>query len=248
MICVYDGTWSGMLTLVYRTAHEGFFPDDIVRLSSINRTGVLLGNTEIVSDPVLAEATNAVLGHRIDGQCLADACLALMSERGGIDLAVWTHLLRLWNRGDRVARDLASECTSAVFHAARYSFREFHRWMGLVRLQDVGRGYYAALAPECDILPLLADHFCRRLPDRWVLHDVRRKRAALHEKGRWILKNTKFSFELIKTSDEELFQTLWQEFFRSTSVKERKDVRRQMRFLPKRTWPYLIERPSEAGR
>ena len=124
----------------------------------------------------------------------------------------------------------------------------FLYWMGLVRFQDVGGYYYAAFAPDCDVLPLLADHFCGRLPDRWVLHDVRRGRAVLHEQGRWLMTDAALPAESLRvTREEAVCQRLWQEFFRSAAVKERRSAKRQMRFLPKRTWAYLIEKPGETA-
>ncbi len=248
MIYAYDGTWGGMMTLVYRTARDGAFPDDIVRFSSTETAGLLLESALVRSEPPVAEAVAAVLDCRVGGRWLSDACLALMAEEEGIDLAVWRYLFRLWREGRRAAMDLAAPCVGAVLHAARRSSRELHRWMGLVRFRDVGGGYYAAFAPDCDVLPLLADHFCGRLPDRWVLHDVRRGRAVLHEQGRWLMTDAALPAESLRvTREEAVCQRLWQEFFRSAAVKERRSAKRQMRFLPKRTWGYLIEKPGETA-
>lgn len=245
MIYLYDGSWNGMMTLVHRTAQDEVFPDDILRTSPGRTEGVLLESAAVPGDPDVAEATAAVLERRVGALRLADACLALMSEEDGIDLAVWRYLSRLWHEGKRASGDLADLCVNTVLRAARRSFRELHRWMGLVRFRDTGGAYYAPFAPECDVLPLLADHFRERLPDRWVLHDVRRGRAALHEEGRWFLTDAAFSSSALKFTDEEvLCQTLWQEFFRSTAVRERRSAKRQRQFLPKRTWTHLIERPG----
>lgn len=248
MIYVYDGTWSGMMTLVHRTARDGVFPDDIARFASKVMDGVLLESSAVKTDPSVAEATAAVLERRVGAQQLSEACLALMSEERGIDLAVWCHLSRLWHEGDRAAMDLAAPCAGFVLRAARRSTRELHRWMGLIRFRDAGGVYYASFAPECDVLPLLADHFCGRLPDRWMLHDVSRGRAALHDRGRWLLTDAvPPARDPGMTREEEACQELWREFFRSTSVKERRSAKRQRQFLPKRTWAYLVERPGAAS-
>ena len=245
MIYLYDGSWNGMMTLVHRTAQDEVFPEDILRTSPGRTEKVLLESTTVPSDADVAEATAAVLERRVGAPRLSDACLALMSEEEGIDLAVWRCLSRLWREGRQASGDLADACVGAVLRAARRSFREWHRWMGLVRFRDTGGTYYAPFEPECDVLPLLADHFRERLPDRWVLHDVRRRQAALHDGGRWVLTEAAFSSRNLKlTGEEALCQTLWQEFFRSTAVRERRSEKRQRQFLPKRTWTHLIERPG----
>ena len=107
MIYVYDGTWNGMMTLVHRTARDGILPDDILRSSPNGASGVLLESTEVRSDPSLAEATAAVLENRLGRRWLSEACLALMSEQEGIDLAVWRCFFRLWKEGIGAAADLA---------------------------------------------------------------------------------------------------------------------------------------------
>lgn len=56
MIYAYDGTWGGMMTLVYRTARDGAFPDDIVRFSSTETAGLLLESALVRSEPPVAEA------------------------------------------------------------------------------------------------------------------------------------------------------------------------------------------------
>ena len=244
MIYVYDGTWNGMMTLVHRTARDGALPDDILRFSPNGANGVLLESTEVRSDPSLAEATAAVLEERLGRRWMSEASLALMSEEKGIDLAVWHCLFRLWKEGTGAAADLADPCMGAVLHTARRSFRELHRWMGLIRFRDVGGVYYAPFAPDCDVLPLLAGHFRNRLPARWVLHDTRRGRAALHEAGRWFLTDAALPTHLRITREEEVCQALWQEFFRSTAVRERISAKRQSKFLPRKTWAYLIEKPG----
>ena len=70
MIYVYDGTWSGMMTLVHRTARDGVVPEDIVRFACRETGRILLESTEVVSDAEVAEATSAVLEQRLEGRGL----------------------------------------------------------------------------------------------------------------------------------------------------------------------------------
>ena len=242
MIYIYDGTWEGMMTMICRTAQEGP-PEDVLRASPGG--AVLLESLQVETDPALARATGAVLASRIGGRATRDAYLAVISEQPGIDLAVWRYLERLWREGRRAGGDLADECVGRVFHAARAAAKEYDRWMGMTRFQDVGGAYYAAIGPKCDVLPILANHFAGRLPDRWVLHDVRRGKAALHDGGRWVVTDGVPETAAPRVTEEErAFQSLWREFFRSVAIRERTNPRCQMNFLPKRVWRYLVERPD----
>ena len=250
MIYVYDGTWNGMMALVHRTALEGA-PEDILRSSS-----VLPDATAIVPDERLAGAVDAALSSRIGRRALRDAQLALMSGTpggeggdGGMDLAVWRYLEQLWRLGRRASRDLADPCIGRVFHAARAVAREYDRWRGLVRFQEAGGFYYAPFEPSSDVLPLLAGHFAKRLPDPWVLHDLRRGRAALHDRGRWIITDALPDGLAARiTKEEQAFRELWREFYCSAAIRERANPRCQANFIPLWMRKHLIERPGESAR
>ena len=232
------------MTLVLWTAREGA-PQDVLRARA---GGVLLDAVSVATDFSAAASVDAALTHRLGGRAMRDAYLALTTEARGIDMAVWSCLERLWRQGRRAGGDLADECVGRVFHAARRAAREYDRWMGVARFQDVGGAYYAAVDPECDVLPILADHFARRLPDRWVLHDVRRGRAALHEGGRWVIAEGVRERDAPQvTAEERQFQSLWRQFFRSIAVRERKNPRCQRNFLPKRLWRCLVEEVEVCG-
>lgn len=258
MIYVYDGTWDGMMTLICRTAQEGA-PEDIAR-SSGGRP--LLDFTLVPTDPAMAEGAAAALEARLGGRAIRDAYLALATEGPGIDLAVWGYLARLWAEGRRAGGDLADERVGRVFHAARAAARELDHWLGWTRFQDRGAAYYSAIEPACDLLPLLAEHFAQRFPHRWVLHDTRRGKAALHGEGQWMIledippegasyrppsgASCRPPAELpAPTAEEGEFQELWREFFRSVAIPERPNPRCQRNFLPKRAWRCLVEDPGE---
>ena len=46
------------------------------------------------------------------------------------------------------------------------------------------------------------------------------------------------------TENEKMYQELWKMFFKTISIKERKNPRCQMQFMPKKYWKDLIEEPD----
>ena len=239
MFYIYDGTWEGMMCLVFATARDGAFPQGIFRNEGEGRS--IFENTLIKTDPMIAGATFESLRRRLPARALQDAGYALLSEARWIDMAVWSFLESLWKEGGSAGWDLKDPYAFTVFEASRLAQREFARWMGLIRFQDVGGTYYAPFEPNCDVLPLLARHFCRRLTDNWVLHDVKRGRAALHREGRWVMTKAAFPAQITETKEERFCQELWKEFFRNVSIEERKNVELQKKFLPLRVRKHLTE-------
>ena len=45
--------------------------------------------------------------------------------------------------------------------------------------------------------------------------------------------------------DELVFQTLWRDYFKSTNIKSRKNMRLHIQHVPKRYWKYLSEKLPE---
>lgn len=244
MVYVYDGSWDGMLTLIYETSQAGA-PEDILRSAGGASPAAGLFDTRVIkTDHELASAVLSALTERIGCGAVRDACLALMSERSGIDCAVWRYAERLWSGKNR-SSDLAEPCVSAVFHASRASVREYDKWMGVTRFSDAGGVFYAAIGPECDVLPVLAEHFAKRFHHKWIIHDIKRSRAALHSGGCWTIAEDVPPARLNFSGEEEAVRALWREFFRSITIEERRSAKRQRSFLPKRIWEYLTEQPEE---
>ncbi|QQK08996.1 TIGR03915 family putative DNA repair protein [Miniphocaeibacter halophilus] len=120
---------------------------------------------------------------------------------------------------------------------------EKHRFEGLLRFSEIQNGFlYAPFEPENNILPLLIGHFVNRLQNQqFLIHDVKRNYVAIYEKN-----NLDF-FDVEKlnieySEDEIKYQNLWNIFFKSISIKERKNLKQQVSFMPKKYWKYLIEK------
>ncbi len=120
---------------------------------------------------------------------------------------------------------------------------EKHRFEGLLRFSEIQNNYlYAAFEPENNILPLLSEFFVDRLGNQnFIIHDVKRNIVSIYE-------NEKLSFFDVESlnieySKEELeYQELWKVFYKNIAIKERKNLKLQMNFMPKKYWKYLTEK------
>ena len=248
MTYVYNGTWDGLMCLVYRTAADETAPDTIVRPSDAE-FGLLFDTVTIENNSQIAMATANALKKRVSGRMLSDVWFALLScDLGGgrsVDMALWQMLANVWERGRKAEFDLADESAHVVRKAARRTGCEYHKYLGLTRFRDIGGIFYAELEPDCDVIALLADHFSSRLPDRgWILHDLLRKKAVLYDMKTWIVADMP---QQMSSSIEkhDVYQDLWREFYRSTTTVQRLNYKTQRGHMPKKYWKYLTEKPGE---
>lgn len=125
--------------------------------------------------------------------------------------------------------------------------KEAHRVTGLLRFMELQDGtLYAPFEPDHNVLPLVAPHFQRRFPhENWVIHDLRRGLAAAWD-GQALhpVVGVPDNIEALFSRRETAFQDLWREYVQALAIPERRNPALQRRFLPRRYWKHLVERPT----
>ncbi len=131
--------------------------------------------------------------------------------------------------------------------------RERHRMKAFIRFQETADGiFYAAVEPDFNVLPLIAGFFKNRYADqRWIIYDLRRKYGLSYD----LESVSEISLDLSpdiaegqplpaaqRDQKEELYSLLWKDYFRSTNIPARKNMKLHVQHVPKRYWKYLIEK------
>lgn len=140
-------------------------------------------------------------------------------------------------------RDL--KCVSEALRISQYVSRETHKFKGFVRFKELeNEVLYAEIEPVNDILFLISNHFANRLStDYWIIKDVKRNILSIFDKNKFvIMRDDEFVMSTTKVSEKEtLFEDLWKIFYKTIGIKERKNDRCRMNFMPKKYWKYIIE-------
>ena len=129
-----------------------------------------------------------------------------------------------------------------------YVSRENHKFKGFTRFKKMNNEiYYAEINPTNNILPLLSNHFRARLKSEyWIIKDVNRNLYSLYDKKSFIVSGDEFKINDFNLSDDEdKFLSLWKEFYNTVGIKERKNDRCRMNFMPKKYWKYIMEVSDE---
>ncbi len=131
----------------------------------------------------------------------------------------------------------------------KYVQNENHKMKGFLRFKELkNHVLYAEISPENNILPILVKHFKARLSNEyWLIKDVKRNIIAIYNKKDVLIKSCDdISINLNEYSNNEMeFEELWKEFYQTIGIKERKNDRCRMNFMPKKYWQYILEVSDE---
>ena len=155
-------------------------------------------------------------------------------------------------------RSQADDVYYPIACALRHLGGELEKLRGFARFSDYNGILGGEIEPKNRVLPLLANHFCSRMAgESLFLYDRTHRELLLYTKGqRRIVPVESLTLEL-PGSEELQYRALWQEFFRTVSIRERTNPRCQNSFLPKRYRGVMTEflpvdyeglnRPAAAG-
>ncbi len=119
---------------------------------------------------------------------------------------------------------------------ARLVHVEAHRYVQFCRFKETKSGvFYSDITPQNDVLPLLASHFTDRfISHSWIIHDVGRGRALIYNGRECLLTDVPKEANVVYTENEGQMQDLWHCFYETIAIKERKNLKVQGQFMPKK--------------
>ncbi len=243
---IYDGSFRGLLTVIY----EGFKAKKVPRSIVTNENyqpSLFKDSLEIESEDKKADKVSSSLKNKISQKAYKDVYHAFLSEMTGIELNIYRYLLYCFKQNVDDKYKGRTEAGKKVKSAASKVRKERHRFKGLLRFRELENGtLYAPYKPDYNITGLLAPHFAGRLAtENGVIHDKKRDIAAFFSRGEWELVNSSeipCPRENSMAKAEENYQQLWQNFFENIAIEERKNPELQKNLMPKKYWEYLIEK------
>lgn len=243
-MCVweYDGTFEGLLTIVY----DWFYTKNKPQWISADGGGARLLFTEervVVSDDVKAQKVLRAIYEKLGEENFERVLKVFLTEAEGRELIIARFLEEGFKIGKRANEHLGCEAIN-TFHKLVVAFsKEEQKMYGLVRFQVLENDIlYSGYESKYNVLPFLSTHFSQRLGNQvWVLHDLAREQAAFYQNGQWHIAELDRN-QVLKVSEHELkFQELWKTYYKHIAIEERKNHKLRMQFMPKRYWKYLTE-------
>ncbi|NUV00194.1 hypothetical protein XO12_08875 [Marinitoga sp. 1154] len=241
-ILIYDGTFQGLLTLIFYCYNKRFIPDLVFKKSNPTIFNII---DYIESDFEKSRIVGEFIIKKLDKQILKNIYLAYLSEIENIESSI----IKYFNLSLKMQRNaeihIEKNYVLSVKNAIYKVIKEKQRFLGLLRFRELFNGIlYAPFEPDHNIITLLASHFSDRLKNKiWIIHDLKHGLAIIYDKKLELVKILNYNMNLEKSisSSEKEFQSLWKTYFKNVAISERKNIRLQKQFMPQRYWKYLTE-------
>ncbi len=246
MIFLYDGSFEGLLTCVF----EAYVSKerDISIIPSGNYRHSFLDEAKLVdTDMEKFQRVYSSISKKISIRAREIIYRAWLSEDEKASDLIFYFLKIGYRMGAKVSDYIQDPSISAIMDLNRRVGREVHRFLGLLRFQEISKGiFYAGYEPDHNITVLIAPHFTERLARQpFLIHDRKRNICAVYNGQEMILTDEAPTVSIERTETEDEYSKLWKAFFKTVAIRERKNPRTQMQFMPKKYWKNLTEMQEE---
>jgi len=253
VIYVFDGTLEGLLTAIFEFYERK--PGNIRLVSQSRFEPVLLDEVlEVISDEAKAKRVWDGLKKKISSDWQQRFYKTFLSESDESFKHLFDFACYIFDNPKGGETNYGHPSVIALSKMERSVSRERHRMKAFIRFQETADGiFYAPVEPDYNVLPLIAGFFKNRYADqRWIIYDIKRKYGLYYdlEKVEEIrleyapeMKNdSTFLSEDVVSDKEKLYGLLWNDYFKSTNIPARKNMKLHIQHVPKRYWKYLTEK------
>lgn len=251
----YDSTYYGFLCCVFESFE---YKEKVLRLvpkgHAIEALDLFVPTKEILTDPVKAKRVATGLVKKLGAQQSKDFYRAFLSEDPKAIQASFSILLRLFSNDPKILENFADPDVLYFSQTLKKITRESHRIKAFVRFSKAKDGlYFSLVEPDFNVLPLVVTFFKNRYADqKWLIYDAKRGYGFLYNTQRLeqvelapVKTEALSEASVVELDNQELhFQELWKQYFKSTNIKQRKNLRLHLKHVPKRYWKYLVEKQT----
>lgn len=264
---LYDGSFEGFLSCIYQHYYNekaaGIFPRDSYQCSMIKPWHW------VETRPEQSAKVYDAIEAKISPKALKRVYYIFLSNKVDKENIALRYLILGFRLGGKVDMLHSNSIVFDAQQLAHKVALEAHRFGGLVRFSvlapresgsDLGlmmkspdlkpslspdidiELLYSNIEPDHDILELIGDHFADRFKGNpFIIHDTKRNKALYSAGGNWQIALLDKGALPGPSAKENLFKSMWKDYFDAIAIKERINPKCQRRMMPVRYWDKLTE-------
>jgi probable DNA metabolism protein len=242
LVYLYDGTLEGMLTAVFEAFRRREEPLNIAREENLQQS-LLCSYIPILTDIALAERVRNGISNTLGERGYDNVKRVFLSDdddKGGV---IVRYLLYTMRKGRKTCAHLAHPAVNAFEDVLGQVSKEAHYMLQFVRFAQLENGvYFSRIEPRASVVPLIMGHFAARFNIQpFMIHDSRHGLVGVFDTEKWWLVDAQSIQVPTQTRVEDDFQALWQTFYDTIAIEERRNPTCQRNFMPKRFWGTMCE-------
>jgi probable DNA metabolism protein len=248
---IYDGTYEGWVTAIFEI-YEYKLQDVVFAKNEALADLLFSTNHTVITDEVKVNRVLSGLKKRLSKNGFQGLYHAFLSDINKIEEIMFRYVQYVLSSSINIEADFSNNDVLEMRKAIRLTGKEAHRMEAFVRFKlTKDQLYYAIVEPDCDVLPVIENHFKNRYADqRWLIYDARRKYGVYYDLENISTVNLQFDTNMASSKflaeicdqEEELFQDLWRNYFKNVNIESRKNTKLHLQHMPKRYWKNLIEK------
>ncbi len=238
---IYNGTFINLLSTIKYLLKNNIKPEKIVEEGKYTlNLFEYLYKPDVTDDPTLIKSIN-----NISFQILKIIHYVFLSNNLDKELILYYFILNTLIYKEKVIYHRNLSCVNKALNISHHVSSEAHKLKGFTRFKMINHKFlYAEISPNNNVLEILSKHFAKRLTNElWIIKDTKRNILSIYDKKNYKIysANEIKIFELENINNDTYYENLWKTFFQTISIKERKNTKRQIGFMPKKYWQNMIE-------
>lgn len=250
-IYVFDGSLEGLLCAAFEWFERKPGPVQLITEATF-QPDAFSSCIYIHNDEKKADRVWKGLQLRLSKDWIRRFYCAYLSEMETAYTALFEFTCYIFSSAPGAEKNYGNPYVLFISQTARKVEREKHRMEAFIRFQQTTDGiFYCGIDPDFNVLPLIAGHFKNRYADQqWIIYDTKRNWGLFYDLEK--VEEIKMEFNthqhILKSSStplsdkEQLYAVLWKDYFKSTNIVARKNMRLHIQHVPKRYWRYLTEK------
>lgn len=237
-IFLYDGTFVNLLCLIEYLIDERIKPIDICNENTYEYN--------LIDNIINLNLKNKIKLHEYINKNYKNIYKTIyyvfLSNNEKKEIIIFYFIVNFLKYKNNIYNYRYLNCVNKALNLSLRVSRETHKFKGFTRFKLInGKILFAVICPDNNILPLLSNHFSKRLKnDFWLIYDEKRQSYCLYNKKHCYFGNVTINFNKFEDTNI-MWENLWKTFFKNIAIKERKNLKCQMNFMPKKYWKNIIE-------
>lgn len=251
VIFIFDGSFEGLLTSIFEYYERK--PGKIQLVSIRDYHPVLLEDTlEIISDEVKSKRVWNGLKKRLSPDWQQRFYKSYLSENAETFQHLFDFACYAFDSKENIEQNFGHPSVMAISKMDRSVNRERHRMKAFIRFQETADGiFYAPVEPDYNVLPLIISFFKNRYADqKWIIYDLKRHYGLYYDLNKVEAIKLEYLPEIKSAAPQKdllhdkegLYALLWNDYFKSTNIPARKNMKLHIQHVPKRYWKFLTEK------